>query len=111
MLLRLYVRVDSVSSVNDVGFQHSVLPVTRDAFVAGALPEPVSDDQQWYLHDGDQIAIDPDAGAPGRHYDYDIRSGRRLPHDDDVLVHVFENSDDTSGIVYSVFARLLVSRP
>ena len=109
LLMRLYVQATSTGT--DTEFQHGVMVVTTDAFSAGAVPDPVSDRQNWWLHDGDFIHRDADAGPAGVSYHYDIRTARKLPGRDHALLHTIENSHASGSLHYQVFFRILLRLP
>ncbi len=107
--MRLYVKATSAGESVEWGF--GVLPVTRDAFAAGAVPEPLSDQQGWYASDGGLFSTDTDAGPRGREYTYDIRSMRRIPSRDTALVHVMENGHSANSLDYGLRWQLLLKLP
>ena len=109
MFLRLYVA--AATPGQDVEWNHGVMPVTRDAFTAAAVPEPGVDFQNWYLEDAAAFATDADAGPRGRDYNYDIRTGRRIPGQDTVFLHVIRNDHGANSMVYHIHTRLLLALP
>jgi len=105
MLLRLTVSAAAAQAVTQFG--HGVIIVTRDAFAAGALPEPATDEQQWYLNDGDQVEFST-GGSEWKDYTYDIRSARRIRSANSLPIHVMENTDSAESLRYNIFSNLLV---
>ena len=107
MLLKL--TTWETSSANEIEWHHGVLVVTRDAFLAGAVPEPATDRSQWYLQDAGFFR-----GATERtsHEDkYDIRTARKLNFGlDSILLHVMENTGATS-LTFYISSRILLRLP
>ena len=109
MLLKLVVVAGTITA--GIQWNHGVMRVTRDAFVAGAVPEPGIDFQNWYLQDASSLGGSA-AGAPStKEIAYDIRSARRIPQEDDVLIHVIRNSDPADILVYQIASRCLLRLP
>ena len=108
MILRLSVAALTLGT--DIGFNHAVAVITRDAFLAGATPEPATDRLNWYLWDGSFWATDTDAGPRTRTFDYDIRSKRKIADLDRILLHVIENPS-SSSIRYNIVSNVLLQLP
>ena len=82
--------------------------VSRDAEIAGALPEPNGDLYQWYLQRA-WLQRQPDHGFTD--YAFDIRSARKIPSQNHTLVAVMDNAGGSaSSITWALDARLLVRR-
>ncbi len=108
-LLNLHVAANNLGDL--VEYQHGTYMAEMDALEAGAVPEPVVDDVNWYLHDGAFHRTDVDAGPPAKEHRYDIRSARRIKSERHTLVHVMQNTGAGTSLNYALFARLLLKLP
>ncbi len=109
MLGAFNVRVDADGATIIVGM--GVCVVTRDAFAAGAIPEPITDLVDWYfLKHTHQQGLTATARIV-RDYEFDIRSKRRIRGVDRTLVAVIENSGISNAtVLVGVSTRLLLAR-
>ncbi len=83
--------------------------MTRDAFAAGAVPDPVSDLVDWYYLRHEAVRSNDLADIFTR--EFDIRTSRRIRGQDRTLIAVFDNPA-ASGVAVdvSISVRLLLQR-
>ena len=105
--LLLHIHVEPVSAGAEFQFQHYVAKLDDDAFNAGEVPEPATDDWGYWLHDGASKGAAISGAPESFDRNYDIRTSRKLGRED-VLAHVIENTHATASLRYSIFARVLL---
>ena len=107
MILRVVCR--GLSTGSSAEFVHGVMPITHQAFItSGAIPVPGIAIHDWYLLDGDSFRTPVNES---KEYKYDIRTARKLPGRDGVLVHTITNNHSGDSMAYQIFSRLLIRLP
>ena len=109
MFLRIFVRANA--SNQDIEWAHGVIPVTTDAFTAGAVPLPAVDFAAWYLFDGGFFSAGTNARDDQVNKEYDIRSGRRIRDRNTTLMHSMHNTSAGISLVYGLTSNCLVQLP
>ena len=87
-----------------------VLPVTTDAFNAAAVPDPISDLNNWYLNDGDVSEEEVGSGNQWTQKTYDVRTGRRLGAGID-LAFIMENVSGVNALTFTFHSQLFLRLP
>ena len=84
-----------------------ITTVTRDAFTAGAVPDPIVDLVDWYYHT--LVAVNSSlVGDLSRYTQWDIRTARKIRGLDRTLCAVFDvNAASAQALKFSVNTRLL----
>ena len=82
-----------------------VAVVTLDALVAGAVPDPSVDLVDWWYHDAWFFDDNP---IISHRFVFDIHTARKVRGEDRTLAFVIDNNSVATGIVFSVYTRLLL---
>ena len=105
MIGHLDVRSDQV---NELVYSAGIAVMTRDAFAAGATPDPVSDLVDWYWLDSRFIRqTDIEVVSTP----FDIRTARKVRGEDRTLAFVIQNNGPGSAnLAFMIHVRLLLMR-
>jgi len=108
MILKIMIRSAAINSTFE--WNQGVIPVTRDGFAAGAVPDPGVDQSAWYMQDAGSARSGANVSDGTQYQEYDIRTARRIVDRDTVLLHVITNNGGAS-LLFSLASRLLVRLP
>ncbi len=110
--VRMRFRVSVMASTpgQSVEWALGILPITTDAFLAGAVPEPESDLNSWYLNDADVFSEAAGSGSQWRVYNYDVKTGRRLGAGID-LAFIMGNVSGSIEFKYTYRSSLFLRLP
>ena len=106
MLVHLLLR-GNVNTILEWAF--GILPITGDAFTAGAVPDPAFDEPNWYLYDSGMVGLTTETRSINK--DYDIRTARRIADGESALLHVITNLAASASLDYDIATRILIRLP
>ena len=96
-------------SAQNIVWTHGILATTRQALALGAIPNPVTDLVDWYMHHGAYVESDA-GGVAAVQFPFDIRTARKIRGEDRTLASTFHNSVGSGGFVEtSLYVRLLLT--
>ena len=105
MIGHLDVRSDQT---NELVYSAGIALMTRDAFAAGATPDPVTDLVDWYWLDSRFIrsSVLETVNTP-----FDIRTARKVRGEDRTLAFIIQNNGPgTANLAFMIHVRLLLAR-
>ena len=84
-----------------------ITTLTRDAFTAGAVPDPLVDLVDWYLHKNIYVR---GAATDMTRWSFDLRTGRVIRGFGRTMAFVLDvSAASSSSFEFSVSARLLLA--
>ncbi len=87
----------------EVGY--GLIVVDGDALSAGAIPDPIGDEQAPWVHQERRVLLPPSDSQ--QHLKVDTKVKRRFQGNDQSLILVIDNDDAAQGIEYAFGYRLL----
>ena len=111
-VIRAILEVAMKATTNNADFYGAfgVYTDTRDAVVAGAVPDPISDFVDWYWHKNFYGNHDADGGETVIYDRIDLRTARAIRGVGRTLAFVLDvNAAAASGITFTINARLLLA--
>ena len=95
-----------------INWAQGILPITRQAFAAGAVPLPQIDQPGWSYMQAGRLPV-ADLTVSGQRFidiELDVKSQRRIPKSGNVLFHIIRNLGLTS-IEFQLHLRVLYRLP